>query len=155
MWIKRGGVTVTNAGVFVLAGGMPISEGKRWAVDDDTYSCWYTPETIDRILRNWPVYVSRSQHLGHANADAHRPAKGKRGDALRSADLTADVSKAMVAVLLIGGLEWRTVELRRHGHTFGQMASALHVGKQTVYDGYQIALVKMAGYLGWVAVEEP
>lgn len=123
-----------------------MTECERATLPPDTY---YTPERIDAILRQWPAFVSRSEGMRSTQPDALRPAKGRRGDALRSADTCADVSKAMVLALSVGGLEWRTVELRRLGWTFGQMAASLHLGKQTVYEAYQLALIKMAVCLGW------
>lgn len=111
---------------------------------------YYTPERIDRILRDWPAYESRAEHVASSWPDAHRPARGGgKSDTLVSADVCADIASAMVASLEVGSIEWKTIEYRRQGWTFGRMGSELHMAKQSAWERYQAALVKMATALGW------
>ncbi len=123
------------------------------ALEDDRLAeieTYYDPQRIDSILKNWPAFVSRSEGMRSTQPEALRPAKGRRGDALRSADVTADVSQAMVACLSVGGAGWRAVEARRWGWTFGMIAVRYHVTKQSIHESYWLAITQMAAFLGWV-----
>lgn len=114
---------------------------------------FYSPERIDQILRQWPAYESRAQGYRSPHPDALRPSKGPVVSGNVTAAICADIAQAMVTCLAIGGQEWRTVELRRVGYTFGQIAATLHVGKQTAHEAYWVAVGRMALFLGWVEEE--
>ena len=119
-----------------------------------TEPCYYTPERIDQILRQWPAYESRAEGYRSPLPDALRPSKGPVLSGSVTSAICADLGRAMVQALLIGSLEWRTVEYRRLGYTFGMMARDLHLGKQTAHNSYWSGVERMAVCLGWVAEEE-
>jgi hypothetical protein len=117
----------------------------------DEAECHYSPEVIDRVLKAWPAYESRAEGYRSSLPDALRPSHAPVMSGNDGAVICADIAHAMVACLEIGGVEWRTVEARRLGASFGQMAADLHVGKQTAHAAYWQGITRMAQHLGWVA----
>lgn len=115
-------------------------------------SSFYSPELIDRTLRDWEKWSSLAEGLDSSLPDAHRSAKGKRHDSLIHADRCADIERAIVLCLVQWSLEWNVVDHRRRGFTFLAMANAMHLSKTTVHEGYWAGVRKMATFLGW---EEP
>jgi hypothetical protein len=115
---------------------------------------YYSPERIDAILKAWPAYESRAQGYRSTLPDALRPSRGPVISGNVTAAICADILQALVACCDVGGVEWRTVQYRRQGWTFGQMAHDLHVGKQTAHAAYWAAITRMAMGLGWVPEDE-
>lgn len=111
---------------------------------------FYSPELIDRTLRSWEVYRSRSEGGSSHWPEAHRHAEGKRYDPLINADRLADIDKAQVFALQQWGREWTLVDYRRRGFTLLAIADAMHLSKTTVHDGYWAGVRRMAAFLGWV-----
>jgi hypothetical protein len=111
---------------------------------------FYSPSRIDSILKSWPAYESRAQGYRSPHPDALRPSKGPVVSGNVTAAICADITQAMVACLSVGGIEWRTVEYRRLGWTFGMMGHELHMTKQSAHERYWLAITQMAVCLGWV-----
>lgn len=110
---------------------------------------FYSIPRLDQILSNWPAYESAAEHLRASAPLAFRPSK-RLGDPMASADICADVGRAMVRTLAIGSPEWCVVDLRRHGWTFRDMADELGLPRATVYEQYMRALDKLSRFLGFV-----
>lgn len=115
---------------------------------DDQHA--YTPESIDRTLRQWPRYQSLAEGVGSSVPDAHRHGKGTRYDPLQHADRCADIEMAIVMTLKLWSIEWCAVDYVRRGHSLTQIAAALHVRTADLREAYDAGCDRMARYLGWV-----
>lgn len=122
---------------------------------EPTADTYYTPERIDRILREWPRYESQAENCRSTLPDALRPAHGNRADPLVWADVRADVERAMVMSLRQWSLEWNTVDHVRRGYSLNTVATTLRLRKADVLAAYERACLQMATYLGWIAPREP
>lgn len=114
---------------------------------------YYSPTRIDHILREWPRYQSDAEGCRTSVPDAHRHGKGQRHDALRAADIVADIERAIAICLRQWSLEWNAVDHVQRGYSLSQVAATLRLRKDDVLHAYDAATTRMAGYLGWV--EEP
>lgn len=125
----------------------------------DTY---YSPELIDRWLRQWPLLCSLaetpatsrhhldSDHRKHGPClDSVRSGSGGRiPDTLSWADVRADIHRAY-AQLAIGSQERRVVfERIHHGGSLKSIAVRMHSRSSVARDSYVSAVGKMAAYLG-------
>lgn len=118
----------------------------------DEQELWYTPERIDRILKEWPAYESQAQGYRASLPDALRPSHGPVVSGNVGACVLADVARAMLAVVEVDSLEWRVLEGRTRCLTFRAIADQLRIPKSTAHETYQRTVLRMAIFLGW---EEP
>lgn len=127
----------------------------------DTY---YSPERIDRWLRQWPLLCSlaetpnTSRH--HLDSEHHKPGPcldgirhgsgGRIPDTLSWADVRADLDRAY-AQLAIGSIERRVVWERMHRPaSLDNIARRMTARASIVRESYRSACVRMSLYLGYV-----
>ena len=128
----------------------------------DTY---YSPELIDRWLRQWPLLCSlaetpvTSRH--HLDSDHHKSGPcldsvrtgsgGRIPDTLSLADVRADVQMAY-AQLQIGSIERRVIWERMHRPaSLDNIARRLGSRATVVRESYHSAVARMSAALGYTA----
>lgn len=126
---------------------------------------YYTPQRLRWLLANWELVCclaetpSSSRH--HLDSQHRKPGptpatprtgarqRGYHGDALRWADVAADVELAH-AHLVMWSLGWNVVDYRlrtRPGLPLGGIARALRIRTADVLAAYREALERMSQYL--------
>lgn len=125
---------------------------------------YYSPEMIDRWLRQWPLLCSlaetpaTSRH--HLDSDHHKSGPcldsvrsgsgGRIPDTLSWADVRADIQRAY-AQLERGSIERRVVwERMTAGGNINMIAKRVGARQTIVRDAYASAVDRMAAYLGYV-----
>lgn len=126
----------------------------------DTY---YSPELIDRWLRQWPLLCSLAETPGtsrhHLDSDHHKAGPcldsvrsgsgGRVPDTLSWADVRADLDRAYMQ-LAVGSIERRVVyERLHHGGNINMIAKRIGARSQIIRDSYASAIVKMSMTLGY------
>ena len=129
---------------------------------------YYSPELIDRWLRQWPLLCSlaetpaASRH--HLDSDHHKSGPcldsvrsgsgGRVPDTLSWADVRADIQRAY-AQLQVGSLErrviWERMSQPAHMDVIARRIGARY---SVVLDSYRGAIVKMSLTLGYVECAE-
>lgn len=124
---------------------------------------YYSPEMIDRWLRQWPLLCSlaetpaTSRH--HLDSDHHKSGPcldsvrsgsgGRIPDTLSWADVRADIQRAY-AQLAIGSIERQVVWQRMTaGGNINMIAKRVGARQTIVRDAYASAVDRMAAYLGY------
>lgn len=125
---------------------------------------YYSPESIDRWLRQWPLLCSLAEtpgtsrhHLDSEHAkdgpclDSVRSGSGGRApDSLGWADVRADIDRAY-AQLAIGSTERRVVwERMTRPASLDAIAKRIGSRYSVVLDSYHSAVAKMSVTLGYV-----
>lgn len=126
---------------------------------------YYSPEMIDRWLRQWPLLCSlaetpaTSRH--HLDSDHHKSGPcldsvrsgsgGRIPDTLSWADVRADLHRAY-AQLAIGSIERQVVwERMTNGGTLRAIAARKTSRYSVVLDSYHSAVARMSATLGYVS----
>ena len=129
---------------------------------------YYSPELIDRWLRQWPLLCSlaetpaTSRH--HLDSDHHKAGPclegirhgsgGRIPDSLSWADVRADLDRAY-AQLAIGSVERRVIWERMHEPArLSVIAARMGARYSVVLDAYSSAIARMSATLGYVAAAE-
>jgi hypothetical protein len=109
----------------------------------------YSPELINRTLREWPRWTSLAEGLATSLPDAHRQPKGGIPDKRRAADRVADIERAIACCLRDGSLELQAVHCVQEGLGLGAVAVRFRVRREKVWKAYTGATQDMARALGW------
>lgn len=130
---------------------------------------YYSPELIDRWLRQWPLLCSLAETTAtsrhHLDSDHHKAGPcldsvrsgsgGRIPDTLSWADVRADIQHAY-AQLAIGSLERRVVwERMTRGGNINLIAKRMTARQTIVREAYAVAVARMSASLGYVAPELP
>lgn len=123
----------------------------RAMAEPETY---WTPERVDQMVRRYQELSARAESPSAPSyqATGYQPAKGPKLDHHRITVIIADLDKAML-VLRAYGAQWTITDYRKRGFTFEQIGGALSLSKQTCWEHYQKATVRMAEALGWREIE--
>lgn len=131
----------------------------------DTY---YSPELIDRWLRQWPLLCSLAETPGtsrhHLDSDHHKAGPcldsvrsgsgGRVPDTLSWADVRADLDRAYMQ-LAVGSIERRVVWERMHRPaSLDNIARRITARASIVRESYRSACVKMSLSLGYVPAHD-
>lgn len=116
---------------------------------------YYTPERVDRILRNWPRYQAAAEGLRSSLPDSLRPARGKRSDRLGGADIVADVERALALAVRPHTLEYAVLIFVMRGNSLTQIAFYVTRRKREVLEAYDGGVRALANALGWREVPPP
>lgn len=132
----------------------------------DTY---YSPELIDRWLRQWPLLCSLAETPGtsrhHLDSDHRKDGPcldsvrsgsgGRIPDTLSWADVRADIDRAY-AQLAIGSIERRVIWERMHEPArLSVIAARMGARYSVVLESYHRAVERMAATLGYVGDVAP
>lgn len=129
--------------------------------------CYYTPERIDRWLREWPLLQSLAEtprssrhylthehgtHKGPCTEDAHFEQRGNayHGDDLDYADIQADIERAWIHLRGRWSIYFQVVEWRMRGKTLAEIAEGFCIRKEVACQAYACAKAEMARHLGWM-----
>lgn len=116
---------------------------------------YWTPERVDSVVRRYAELQARAESpsLPVIEASGYQPPKGKKSDRHFASVLIADIDKARL-VLRPYGAQWLIVDYRCRGFTFEQIGGSLQRSKQSVWEQYQKAIIRMAEALGWREVRD-